>query len=160
MKMKAFYKRRKIKGRSIDEHRLVMEEYLGRRLKFDEVVHHIDGDRYNNDISNLKLCSRKEHSVIHNQKYPLTKKCEICGNVFTPHPTKRARAKTCSDECKKELMRRNSASAKITKEQRNEIIQRFSLGELGKDLAVEFSITPQAISYIVHHPAAGSIPNI
>ena len=83
--------------------------------------------------------------------------CEICGNVFTPHPTKRARAKTCSDECKKELMRRNSASAKITKEQRNEIIQRFSLGELGKDLAVEFSITPQAISYIVHHPAASSI---
>ena len=47
------YHRISIKGRLIDEHRLVMEKYLGRRLSSDEVVHHIDGDIDNNDIYNL-----------------------------------------------------------------------------------------------------------
>jgi len=158
--MKAFYKRRKIKGRSIDEHRLVMEQHLGRKLTFYEVVHHIDGDKYNNDLSNLELCTRKEHSIIHNQKHPLTKECEVCGAEFTPKPTKRARAKTCSDKCKRELMRRNSSSAKITKNQRDEIIRRFSLGEMGKKLAIEFGITPQAVSYIIHHCPASRLSDI
>lgn len=43
-------------------HRLVMEKYLGRYLDPKETVHHIDGNRSNNDISNLMLYgSRGEH---------------------------------------------------------------------------------------------------
>jgi hypothetical protein len=37
------------------EHRLVMEQHLGRYLLPTEVVHHIDGDPTNNDIANLRL---------------------------------------------------------------------------------------------------------
>ena len=47
------------------EHRLVMEIKLGRYLKQDEIVHHKDGDRENNDISNLKLLSRFSHADLH-----------------------------------------------------------------------------------------------
>lgn len=36
-------------------HRIVMEEHLGRPLKKGEHIHHIDGDRTNNIISNLML---------------------------------------------------------------------------------------------------------
>lgn len=39
------------------EHRLVMEEILGRNLTKSEVVHHIDGDKQNNAPSNLELFS-------------------------------------------------------------------------------------------------------
>ena len=39
----------------VREHRLVMEEHLGRCLTKEEVVHHIDKDRANNNINNLTL---------------------------------------------------------------------------------------------------------
>ena len=44
------------------EHRLVMEQYIGRYLLPDEVVHHKDSNPSNNDISNLELfSSQSEH---------------------------------------------------------------------------------------------------
>jgi hypothetical protein len=39
----------------IPQHRLVMARALGRPLKPHETVHHIDGDRSNNALSNLQL---------------------------------------------------------------------------------------------------------
>ena len=44
------------------EHRYVMEQHIGRYLKPEEVVHHIDKDPSNNDISNLELFANQvEH---------------------------------------------------------------------------------------------------
>lgn len=44
------------------QHRLVMEEHLGRYLLPEEIVHHKDGNRSNNKISNLTLfSSQSEH---------------------------------------------------------------------------------------------------
>ena len=37
----------------------------GRKLQSNEVVHHIDGNKLNNDISNLKVLSISEHNRIH-----------------------------------------------------------------------------------------------
>ena len=51
------------KGRS--EHRVVMEQHLGRKLTTDEVVHHIDENPANNDISNLQVMTRSEHTAHH-----------------------------------------------------------------------------------------------
>lgn len=55
-------------GNSRKEHILVMEKYLGRKLNKGEVVHHIDGNKTNNDINNLKLMTAKEHSKMHREK--------------------------------------------------------------------------------------------
>ena len=49
-------------GGYVAVHRLVMEEVLGRHLRPDEVVDHIDGDRLNNNPANLRLfASNGEH---------------------------------------------------------------------------------------------------
>lgn len=48
------------------EHRLVMEAYLGRRIKKGEVIHHIDGNKSNNKLENLLLCERQRaHNQVH-----------------------------------------------------------------------------------------------
>lgn len=39
----------------VPQHRLMMARYLNRPLEVWETVHHIDGNRENNDISNLQL---------------------------------------------------------------------------------------------------------
>jgi len=49
--------------------RIVMAVKLGRVLKSSEIVHHIDGDLYNNDPENLRLfASSSEHTKFHNKQ--------------------------------------------------------------------------------------------
>ena len=47
------------------EHRLVMENSIGRYLKKDEAVHHINRDRKDNSLENLQLMTRSEHAKLH-----------------------------------------------------------------------------------------------
>lgn len=47
-------------------HRVVAEQMLGRPLRPGEIVHHVDGDKRNNDPSNLVVfASQAEHARYH-----------------------------------------------------------------------------------------------
>src|SRR3990167_3790350 len=54
-----------VDGIRMYEHRHVMEVSLGRRLRRNEHVHHLDGNKINNHISNLELISPSEHARKH-----------------------------------------------------------------------------------------------
>ena len=57
--------RRNSKGR-VSRYRLVMEHHIGRYLEYGEVVHHIDGDKTNDNIENLMLFPNNgEHIAYH-----------------------------------------------------------------------------------------------
>lgn len=50
------------------EHRLMVELDIGRKLSDKEIIHHVDGDKTNNLLSNLYLCEDdKHHRNIHGQ---------------------------------------------------------------------------------------------
>lgn len=51
----------------VREHILKLTESLGRSLTEDEVVHHIDFNKSNNELSNLQLMTKYEHKSFHSK---------------------------------------------------------------------------------------------
>lgn len=59
------YVRKSVNGQYVYQHRIVMEEYLGRSLETHEHVHHINHNKSDNRIENLEIID----SVLHGQKH-------------------------------------------------------------------------------------------
>lgn len=54
-----------IKRAIVPKYRYAIEFYLGRRLLFNEVIHHVDNNHFNNCIENLMILERKLHTQLH-----------------------------------------------------------------------------------------------
>lgn len=72
------------KKTSISYPKYLMEIHLNRYLKEDETVDHIDGNPLNNELSNLQILKRKEHSYLDaNRNKDVIVTCSYCKKEFT-----------------------------------------------------------------------------
>ena len=133
-------------------HRLVAEEKLGRFLKPEEVVHHIDFNKTNNDPDNLIVFkTNDDHSRFHKTgvleltddgtyispeldaalnyriKHNYEKYCKECGKLITNPFNK----KFCSEECKN-INATKSAHLQISKKELEKLIYQFTFTQIGK----------------------------
>lgn len=104
------------------EHRVVAENKIGRLLKKNEVVHHVDENKKNNAPENLEVMTKTEHASLHGSTGRTFIKftCPQCGKVFTREKknrpeNKNAKNSFCSRKCngkynwKNSIGRRNSS---------------------------------------------------
>jgi len=84
--------------RHILEHRLVMEHHIGRPLRTDEHVHHINEVRTDNRPENLRILSHAEHISLHKTKPREQRTCQHCGVQFDWLPG-RGKGIYCSQDC-------------------------------------------------------------
>ena len=95
-------------------HRHVASLKIGRWLTSKEHVHHIDGDRLNNNPTNIQVMSLSEHAKTHRPS-PMTKFCSECGKEFIPSCS---RVRYCGYVC----MREAREKFKISKEELTKLI--------------------------------------
>ena len=81
-----------ITGTNKRMHTFIAEKVLGRKLKKTETIHHIDEDRSNNKNSNLVICERSLHPLIHKRLNALketgnvhSKICRYCHKYDDPN---------------------------------------------------------------------------
>ena len=85
----------------IYHHRYVASLKHGRWLSSDEHVHHVDGDRSNNDPDNLEVMAPSEHHKFHGllliSTRDITANCKQCDKICRKH--KNGRDSFCNQEC-------------------------------------------------------------
>lgn len=76
------YKYITINGKSVREHRYLMECHLNRKLKPEEHVHHVNGNSSDNRIENLIILSNSNHQKTEHA----LRQNQLTSNMVCPYP--------------------------------------------------------------------------
>jgi len=125
------------KAGKVMEHVYIMAEEIKRPLASNECVHHIDRNKTNNDISNLRLMTQAEHTALHmledREATSIERKCEVCEISFISFQSDER--KYCSHTCASKASRK----FEISKEDLEFLVWSKPTTEVAKDLGVSDS---------------------
>lgn len=138
------------------EHVKVAQKFMGRQLRSEEIVHHLDGDRANNNPKNLLVIERSQHVKLHewldvgapfgeNQlanrvncgkpKWKKSRECPVCGDIVI-----NPRANFCSSSCAAIYRNKNSS-----RPSREELVEKFEKGESMLALGRLYGVSDNAV---------------
>lgn len=138
------------------EHVKVAQKFMGRRLRSAEIVHHLDGDRANNNPKNLLVIERSQHVKLHEwidagapfgesqlvnrvncgkPKWVVSRDCPVCGNIVV-----NPRANFCSSSCAATHRNKNSG-----RPSREELVERLENGVSMLALGRRYGVSDNAV---------------
>lgn len=110
------------------EHRVVMEQHLGKPIPDGCEVHHLDRDKSNNLIENLIVLSSEDHTKLHQwMDGRVSKVCAHCGKIF--YPTSSQVEKYCSLKCSHAATRR---CERPSKKELEDLVWSYPMTKLGE----------------------------
>lgn len=153
--MKHPYKRLNVNGKTMLEHRHLMEQQLERPLTKAEWVHHKDENTTNNNLENLQLTNIKEHASIHHKNIYHKKEikyveltCPICKKAFKRHERKylwniKKGIKNfyCSIECKNKMQKGKWQERKINIENFNKVKEGLEKHLTGYQISKKYNLS-------------------
>lgn len=99
-------------------HRILVENNIGRPLKNTEQVHHKNGIKTDNRLTNLQVVTKSAHAILHRayrdkkrggKKYRILK-CPVCSEVFArARPLARTKQKPCCSRSCANKLRTNTS---------------------------------------------------
>ena len=158
------YKTIQINGKQLRLHRYLMEQKIGRKLTFNEVVHHINQDKHDNRIENLEVISRGKHIKMH----PEVNKKSIKSNTIKidVNKIKELRKTMTIEQISKyfnvatmtiwyRMKKNNIKTKKLDDRDIKEIRELLKTNEKQRYIAKKYNVSEQLISNIKHNKRYG-----